>query len=137
MRLSLEDYAVGLARAAAARSEDPYHRVGAALIRHDKTVAAVGYNGPPSGVEIDWTDRSFRRTYIVHAEANALRYVRPGEVNFMATTMMPCGICVLLARSYGIKLVIYDEDLDVSVYDVAGIFRVARDVGVELVKRGH
>lgn len=133
-RLSLEKYAIILARAAAERSEDPYHKVGAALVRHDKTIAALGYNGPPAGVEIEWSIRDARRQYIVHAEANALRYVRPGEVMFMATTMMPCSTCLLLAKSYGIEIVVYAEDLDPSVYPVADILRVARDVGVTLEK---
>lgn len=133
-KLSLAEYGIVLARAAAQRSEDPYHRVGAALIRYDKTVAAVGYNGPPSGVNINWSQRDARRPYVVHAEANALRYVKPGEVHFMATTMMPCSTCLLAAKSYGIDLIVYADDLDPSVYPVADILRVAKDIGVILDK---
>jgi dCMP deaminase len=133
-RMTLEQYAISLAKAAAERSEDPFHKVGAALIRHDKTVAALGYNGPPPGVEIDWSIRDVRRAYIVHAEANALRYVEPGEVMFMATTMMPCQNCILLAASYGIRMVVYAEELDRDVYPVAQIKLVADDIGLILEK---
>ena len=85
-RLSWEEYALQLATAAAARSEDPYERVGACVLRLDYSVAGVGYNGAPSGVEIDWSDRDRRRERVVHAEVNALRYVRPDEGDILART---------------------------------------------------
>lgn len=133
-RMTLERYAIRLAEAACERSEDPYHKVGCALIRHDKTVASVGYNGAPSGVDIDWGDRVARRDRVVHAESNALRYVAPGEVLFAATTMMPCGECLKLLRSYGVTLVVYRDELDPGVYPVDSIRRVAREFGVTLEK---
>ena len=135
MKMSLVRYALDLARTASQRSEDPYHQVGCALVRGDKTVAALGYNGAPPDVEIDWTNRDNRRLRVVHAEANALRYVHPGEVMFAATTMMPCGMCVLLFASYGVKLVVYEEELDPKVYDVEETRRVAEEVGVALYKQ--
>lgn len=133
-RLSLEEYACLLAQAAAARSEDPYLKVGCALIRHDKTVAATGYNGAPSGVEIDWDERDQRRSRVIHAEANALRYVEPGEVLFAASTHLPCVECVKSLASYGVRLVVYLESLDESRYDIEEIHLVAAELGVELVR---
>jgi dCMP deaminase len=134
LRLSVEAYALALARTASLRSEDPYQRVGAALIRHDKTVAALGYNGTPSGVEIDWEDRSLRRPFVVHAEANALRYVRPGEVELVAVTMMPCLACLQSIASYGITRVVYEEELDPLQYPVEQIRNVARVYGIDITK---
>lgn len=131
-RLSLYGYALRLAHSAAERSEDPYHKVGCALVREDKTIAALGYNGPPPGIDIDWSDREKRRAHIVHAEANALRYVKPHEIMFAATTMMPCGPCVLLLASYGVQLVAYSEPLDPAVYNVKEIMQIAEDVGVRM-----
>jgi dCMP deaminase len=133
-RLSWDHYALEIAYAASSRSEDQHHAVGAAALRADRTIAAVGYNGAPPGVEIDWSDRDARRSYVIHAEANALRYVRPGEVELLAATMMPCQGCVLLAASYGIKRVVYAEELDASVYDIPAIQRLAALCQVELVK---
>jgi dCMP deaminase len=133
-RLTWDQYALGLAQAAAARSEDPYHQVGAALLRPDHTVAAVGYNGAPSGVDIDWTDRDARRASVIHAEANALRYVVPGEVALMASTMMSCQSCVLLASAYRIPRIVYLEELDPSVYDIEGTRALAARCGIEIVK---
>lgn len=123
-----------LADAAASRSEDPYHKVGACLLRHDHTVAALGFNGAPPGVEIDWTDRDERRSWVIHAEANALRYVRPGEVALMASTMMPCLQCVLLAAAYGIKQITYREELDPEVYDTVKVLEVAAACGITVTK---
>jgi dCMP deaminase len=131
-RLSLQAYALRLARTASERSEDPYNKVGAALIRPDKTVAAIGYNGAPPGVEIDWSDRDGRRDHVIHAEANALRFVHPGEVMFAATTMHPCQICVLLLASYGINLVVYSDPLDPKVYSVEFVKKLAEEVGVNI-----
>lgn len=134
MTRGIETYALSLAFAASMRSEDPHHKVGCALIRGDKTVAALGYNGAPPGVEIDWKDRDQRRIRVVHAEANALRYVRPHEVMLAATTMMPCSTCVLLLASYGISLVVYAETLDPEVYDVETTKKIAEEVGVRMYR---
>jgi len=134
-RLTHDEYALLLARAASARSEDPYNRVGCALMRHDKTVASLGYNGAPPGVELDWSSRNARRDKVIHAEANALRFVRPGEVELMATTMMPCKACVLLAKSYGIERVIFEDELDAAVYDIPGTLWLAGHIGLKMEKR--
>ena len=47
-----------LAIAASLRSEDPYVQVGSCILREDMSVASVGYNGAPSGIEIDWVEPS-------------------------------------------------------------------------------
>ena len=133
-RLSLDEYALALACTAASRSEDPYLAVGTCLVRHDKTVAALGYNGPPSGVEIDWTDRDARRVWMVHAEVNALRYVRPGEVALAAVTALPCAACVVQLAAYGVRRVVYHDDLDPATYDTNQILSVAEGCGVEVQK---
>ncbi len=133
-RLSWDQYALNIAHAVASRSEDPYHQVGAVLMRPNHTVAAVGYNGAPSGVDIDWSDRDARRAHVQHAEANALRYVVPAEVSTLATTMMPCANCILLLAAYEIRRVVYDGELDPAVYDTTFIRELANECGIELVK---
>ncbi len=126
-----------LAKTASERSEDPYHKVGCCLLRADHTVAALGFNGAPPGVDLAdevWADRDARRVWILHAEANALRYVKPGEVVLMASTMMPCSQCVLLAASYGIKEITYTESLDPNVYDVRATLDIAKACGIKITK---
>ena len=127
-RLSWEEYALQLATAAAARSEDPYERVGACVLRLDYSVAGVGYNGAPSGVEIDWSDRDRRRERVVHAEVNALRYIRPDEGFLLACTLMPSQDCLKLAAANGIKKVVFRE-----VYSKDGsAVSLAKEFGIEL-----
>ena len=133
-RLTWSQYALNLARAASTRSEDPHRQVGACLLRHDRSIASVGYNGAPPGVEIDWTDRDARRAQVIHAEANALRFVKPGEAVLLASTMMPCSTCVLMASAYGVRKIVYLQELDPAVYDAETIRALAAMCRIELVK---
>jgi dCMP deaminase len=111
-RPSWEKYALMLAKTAAIRSEDPYVKVGACALRHDKSVAALGYNGAPRGVEIDWSNREERRKRVIHAEMNCLSYCKPGEIEIFATTLLPCRSCMTVIAGYGIKKVVYGETYD-------------------------
>ena len=103
------EYAMILARAASARSEDPYRQVGAAALRYNNTTAATGYNGPPPVTEIDWSDREGRQQYIFHAERNCVNYVLPGECRLIACTTMPCTDCIKEIALKRIPLVVYGE----------------------------
>ena len=131
-RASIDEYALSLAVTAAGRSEDPYTKVGACAMREDKTIAALGYNGPPPGVDIDWSDRDERRKWVVHAETNAMRYVRPGEVFMVASTLLPCPQCMLILASMGVKRVVYRDTLDPTVYDNDLCLHVAERSGIEV-----
>lgn len=108
-RLSWEEYALSLAKTASLRSEDPYVKVGACVLRDDWSVAGVGYNGAPVGVEIDWSDRDERRKRVIHAELNALRYVRPSEGYLLACTLLPCRSCIQAVAANGIKHILYED----------------------------
>jgi deoxycytidylate deaminase len=64
-RQSWDEYALRLAwQASDSRSQDPYVQVGACALRHDMSVAGVGYNGLPPDIDIDWSDRDERRLQI-------------------------------------------------------------------------
>ncbi len=108
-RLNWEKYALSLASVAALRSEDPYVKVGACLLRKDRSVAGMGYNGAPPKININWQDRDERRKRVVHAEVNALRYAHPGECDLLASTHLPCNECLRMIAAYGIKKVVYEE----------------------------
>jgi dCMP deaminase len=107
--MNWETYTLALATVASLKSKDPYIKVGCALLRHDNTVASLGYNGFPSGMEENWLDREERRKYVNHAEANALRFVRPNECYLAAITLSPCNDCLRSLASYGIKKIVYAE----------------------------
>ena len=125
-RLNWFEYGMQLARTASLRSEDPYIQVGCCILRPDNSVASLGYNGAPPGVDIDWSDRDERRKRVIHAETNALRFIRPGEGDRMFVTLMPCSECLKNAVSYGIKKIFYEKtyDFDTSSKELAVEFKV-------------
>ena len=131
--MNWQEYALEIAKVAAKKSKDPWRQVGACLLRHDNTVAGVGFNGFPAGMREDWQDRDKRRLYIVHAEQNALRYVKPNECTLIAVTLLPCNDCLKAIASHGIKAVIYQ---DIYERDKTTI-ELAKEFGVELVQIGQ
>ncbi len=130
MRIDWERYALSLAKVAALRSEDPFVKVGACVLRHDNSVASLGYNGAPPKINIDWSDRDERRRRVIHAEANALRYVKPQECRLLACTLLPCNDCLKLISSYGIKEVVYIEEYDKDCSSLT----LASEFGINLKK---
>ena len=130
MRIDWERYALSLAKVAALRSEDPFVKVGACVLRHDNSVASLGYNGAPPKENIDWSDRDERRRRVIHAEANALRYVKPQECRLLACTLLPCNDCLKLISSYGIKEVVYIEEYDKDCSSLT----LASEFGINLKK---
>jgi len=132
-RLSWEEYALSLANTASKRSEDPFVKVGACALRFDKSVAGLGYNGAPRGVEIDWSNRDERRKRVVHAEINCLAYCKPSEVEIFAVTLLPCSSCMKTIASYNIKKVIFS---DIYQQDDFAI-QLAKEFGIELLQKQY
>ena len=127
-RISWDKYALELAVVASRRSEDPYMKVGACVLRHDHSVAGLGYNGAPKGINIDWSNRDERRSKVIHAEGNALRYVRPDECYLLACNLLPCNDCLKLAASYGIQKIIFEKFYDRDNSSLS----VAKEFGLDL-----
>lgn len=129
-RLSWQEYALSIACAAAHRSEDPFQKVGACALRHDKSVAGVGYNGAPSGIELDWSDREARRPKVIHAEINCLKYCQPNQVSILACTLLPCRSCLQVAAAYKVKEVVFKD-----IYDKDDMtLSLAKEFGIELTR---
>jgi len=121
------DWMMGLAAVTSLRSEDPYVQVGALAVRSDWSIAGIGYNGLPAGVNMPddfWDDREGRRPYMIHAEVNALRYVRCGEARRIVTTHIPCASCMALLGSYQVAEVYYGDVLGTA-HDMSTIVRIA------------
>lgn len=129
-RKTWEETALILAETIAeCRSQDPYVQVGACAVLQDNSVC-LGYNGPPPGIEIDWSEREHRGARVIHAEVNALRSVAPGQCRFLAVTLLPCRSCMTFIASKGIKKLVYRE-----VYERDKLaFELAREFGIELVQ---
>ena len=110
-RIDWVRYALDLAKVAASRSEDPHVKVGATILRQDHSVASLGYNGVPSGINIKWNDRDERRKRV-------------------ACGLSPCRHCIQAIASYGIKIVCYEEEYDKDEF----AFELAKEFGVSLCK---
>lgn len=133
-RMSWDKYGLEIAKVASYRSEDPYFKVGACVLRKDRSIVSTGYNGAASGVDISWENRDSRRGFVIHAEANALRYCTPDQTRdgYMYVTHHPCAECIKLIASYGIKNVMFSELIDGAVYDLAAIKSLAELCGITL-----
>lgn len=132
MRISWEKYALELAKTASLRSEDPFLKVGACVLRNDNTVASLGYNGAPTGISINWLDREERRKRVIHAESNALKWIRPGEAKLIATTIAPCPACVTLIASYLIPKIIFIDEYDKDVDSLS--IKLCQEFGIQFHK---
>jgi hypothetical protein len=137
IRPDWDTYGMIMAHGAAMRSPDPFVAVGAASFRKDHSTSGTGYNGVPSGIEIDWTDRELRRPLVVHAEENCLKYSKPGEAYYLYVTLLPCSKCLALAAAHGVKEIIYgsvysrDSSTLVKAADYDIVLRQL-DVGIDI-----
>jgi len=125
-----DEYAMSIAEVVAKKSKDPWHKVGAVILREDHSVASVGYNGFPQGQEEDWSSREERSKFVIHAEQNALRYTSPGEGKILVSTLLPCRDCLKTIAAYKIKRVLYKE-----IYKSDPIaLEIAEKMGVTLIQ---
>lgn len=96
-----------IARVIADRSHDAETQVGCVIVGTDHRILSTGYNGFPPGFPDDElpNTRPEKYPYMVHAEANAIAsaYHRDLRGATMYTTHTPCGDCVKLILTAGIK----------------------------------
>jgi dCMP deaminase len=97
LRPSWDQWYVDLAAFVAQRSRDPSTKVGAVIVRPDKTVASIGFNGFPRGIEdkpelLANRDEKYPRT--IHAELNAILTANePLDGYSIYCTLHPCAEC--------------------------------------------
>jgi dCMP deaminase len=130
-----DHYFIDIAESVAYASKDPSTKVGAVIVRPDRTVASLGYNGFPRGI-MDaperLADRPTKYSLVVHAEPNAILSARePVRGYDIYTTLFTCSDCAKLIIQAGIKRVvspIYDIDrwekslaLSKRLFDEAGV----------------
>lgn len=128
--MNWDEYAMQIAEVAAFKSKDPWRKVGAVILREDNSIASIGYNGFPSGVEEDWSNREERSKFVIHAEQNALRYTHPGEGKILISTTLPCRDCLKAIAAYKIKRVLYKD-----IYHTDPIaLEIAEKMGVTLTQ---
>lgn len=140
-RAGFSDWLLGIAAAAARRSRDPSTQVGAVVVRADKSVAAVGYNGFPRGMEDrpEWyEDRSEKYERVIHAEMNALMSMKEHAAGCtMAVTHPPCKDCAKHIAAAGIVKVVWQHCPGIAArFDIGRSIQLLREsgVGIEIVE---
>jgi len=88
-------------------------KVGAILVK-DQMIISDGYNGTPSGFEnICEDEEGLTKSYVLHAEANAITKVAKSSNSSSGATLYvttsPCMECSKLIIQAGIKRIVYKE----------------------------
>lgn len=97
-----------MAKLVASWSRDPSTQTGAVIVRPDKSVAAVGFNGfasfMPDNPE-NYTNRDEKYSRIIHCEMNALLFARERVSGYTLYTypFISCDRCFVHMAQAGIK----------------------------------
>ena len=94
-------------------SKGPRKRIGAVIVRPDKSIASLGYNGPPRGFD----DAAFLRmsrdeqhAVVIHAEINAIEQRHEAEdlagYTLFVSPLFPCHRCAARIIEAGIARVV-------------------------------
>lgn len=115
-----------MARIWAENSYCERRKVGALMVK-DRTIISDGFNGTPAGFENVCEDENgTTKTYVLHAEANAITKVarsnNSSEGATLYITASPCLDCAKLIIQAGICRVVFNE-----------LYRITD--GIELLKR--
>lgn len=103
---------ISLAAHIAQWSKDPSTKCGAVIVRANRTIASLGYNGFPRKVEDKpelLSDREEKYKRIVHAEINALMHLREQMYGFdtlYTWPFLPCCRCATQIIQSGIGIVV-------------------------------
>lgn len=104
---------LAMAYVVASWSKDPSSKNGAVLVRPDRTVAAVGFNGFPKDMRDDprlYDDREVKYDRVIHAEMNAIFFCRetlPLADYTLYTTGPSCSRCAVHMIQAGIRRFVF------------------------------
>lgn len=141
--ISWDEYFMGVALLAAARSKDPSTQVGACIVDSNRHIISTGYNGFPLGCSDDdfpWNrDDSLGETkypYVVHAELNAILNAagKPLLGAKIYVALFPCNECAKAIIQAGIKEVVYLSDKYDGTPGVIASKRMLTAAGIKLTK---
>ena len=121
-----------MARIWAENSYCERRKVGALIVK-DNMIISDGFNGTPSGFENVCEDEEGKtKSYVLHAEANAITKVaRSGNSSDGATmyvTTSPCIECAKLIIQAGIKRLVYGEK-----YRLEDGINLLKKAGIEVI----
>ena len=134
-----------LARLVATWSKDPSTQVGAVIVRPDRTIVSVGYNGFPRGTDdhhqlLNNRETKLRRT--VHAEVNAILTAKQdlSGCTLYVTPLHPCASCAGIIVQSGIKEVCAElakEPNQSWIEDFNAASRMFKEAGVQVHLTGY
>lgn len=133
-----------LAEHIAAWSKDNSTKVGCVIVRPDKTIASVGYNGFPRGVNDDegrYNDRNLKYMMVKHAEENAIYSSKETLNGFTAyVTHHPCSSCTGSLIQNGIKRIVTKVPTNQFAERFKESFEISKimldEAGIELILIG-
>lgn len=99
---------INLAKEVAGWSKDSGTQVGAVIVRPDRTVASIGFNGFPRGVEDrpeNIVNRDTKLLRTIHAELNAILAAKEplNGYSLFVWPFQPCAQCAAAIIQSGIK----------------------------------
>lgn len=106
-RQSWDQFFLGMAKYVSTRSKDPSTQTGAVIVRPDRSVASVGFNGFPRKMSDDsvlYANRDEKYSRIVHCEMNAVLYARESLQGYALYTypFISCDRCFVHMAQAGI-----------------------------------
>lgn len=111
-RIKWDNRFLKMAREISTWSKDPSTQCGAVIVRPDKTIVSLGYNGFPRGMPDNdelLTNRDEKLFRVVHAEMNAILTAREPLLGYTLYVwpFSPCERCAVHIIQSGIKRVVY------------------------------
>lgn len=105
---------LAMAKLVAGWSKDPTTGCGAVIVRPDRSLVSVGFNGFPRRLPdriSDYLDRPTKLSRTAHSEANAIRHARERLDGYVvyAWPMLPCDRCANQLINYEIARIVCAE----------------------------
>lgn len=105
---------IQMAELIATWSKDPSTQCGCVIVRPDRTIASLGFNGFPRGMDDSpekYEDRQIKLSRVIHAEMNAILTARETLVGYTAYIypFSPCERCAVHLIQAGIKRIVCPE----------------------------
>lgn len=134
-----DKFFLGMAEYISTASKDPSTQCGAVIVRPDKTVASMGFNGFPKGCDDDpelYANRELKYSRVVHAEQNALLHAHEPIKGYTLYSVPKgygptCDRCAAHVIQAGISRVVH---WGVENDDFATRWREACERGVQMYK---
>lgn len=142
-QLSWDLYFLAMAKNASLRSKDPSTKTGAVIVRPNKSVCSVGYNGFPQKLKDDpdlYANREIKLSRIIHCEMNALLFSREPLAGYTLYTwpFMSCDRCFVHMLQAGIIRFVYPKATPAQVERWGKSFELvlsyAKEANVEMVE---